>query len=54
MKKLGYRTVSNMVVLEDGEEEVEGAVIRGGGDEVSILSSVAACGLVSVSSLGYF
>ena len=39
---------------EENEEEVEGKVIGGGGDEVSIIPVVYPRGTISVSSLGSF
>ena len=40
--------------LEEDEEEVEGAVLGGGGDEVSFMPVFYSRGTVSVSSLSYF
>ena len=45
-----YRTDES----EEDEEEAEGEVIGGGGDEVSVMTVVYPRGKVSVSSLGYF
>ena len=36
------------------KKKVEGTVLRGGGDEFSVMTVVYPCGMVSVSSLGYF
>ena len=47
-------TVYRMDELEEDEEEVEGAVDFDGGDEVHYVPFVYPCGMVSVSSLGYF
>ena len=40
--------------MEYDKEELEGAVLGDGGDEFSIVPFVYPCGMVSVSSLGYF
>ena len=40
--------------MKEDEEEVEGGVLGGEGDEVSILPFAYPCGAVSFSSLGYF
>ena len=40
--------MSEIIELEKYVEEVEGKVIGGGGDEVSIISIVYPCGLVNV------
>ena len=44
----------SMEESEEDEEEVEGTVIWGGGNEVSIMSVVYLRETVSVSPLGYF
>ena len=51
---MGDRTVYWTDKSEEDEEEVEGAVLGDGGDEVSVMPFVCPCGTVSVSSLGYF
>ena len=53
-KKVGYSTVSEVVELEEDEEEVEVKLLGGGGDKLSIMSVVYPRGTVIVSSLGYF
>ena len=39
---------------KEDEEEAEGSVLGGGGDEVSVMTVVYPCGTVIVSSLGSF
>ena len=46
--------MAEAIELEEGKEEVEGTVLGGGGDKVSIISVVSLRGSVSVSSLDYF
>ena len=54
LKKVGHRNVYRIEKLEEDKEEVEGAVLEDGGEEVSIVHVVYPRGTVSVSSLGYF
>ena len=54
MKKVGDSNLYGMDESEEGEEEVEGTVIGGCGDEFIIMLVVYPHGTVSVSSLGYF
>ena len=49
-----YSTLYGMDVTEEDEEEVEGTVPGGNGDEVSIMPAVCPHGTVSVSSIGSF
>ena len=49
--KVGYSTVYG-TESEEYKEEVEGAVLGGGGDEVSIMPVVSPLGTVIISSLG--
>ena len=53
LKKVGDSTVHRTDKAEEDEEEVEGTVIGGGGDEVSGMYIVYPRWKVSVSSLGY-
>ena len=53
-KKMGDNTVYCTDESEENEEYVEGTVLGGGGDEVSITPVVNPHGMVSVSSLCYF
>ena len=46
--------MSGMIKLEKYKEEVEGKILGGGCDEVSIIPVVYPRGMVSVSSLVYF
>ena len=48
------KTASDMIKLEDYEEENEGKVIGGWGAEVNIISDVSPCGLDSTLYFGYF
>ena len=52
-KKVGDRTVYSTYKSYNGGEKMEGTVIGGVGDEVSVITVVYTCGTVSVSSLGY-
>ena len=54
LKKVGDRTVSETVQLEEDQEESEETVIWGECDEVSIIPVLYTHGTVSISSLGYF
>ena len=54
LKNVGYITVYGTEESEEDEKEVEGIVLRGGGDEVSGMPVVYLRGKVSVSLLGYF
>ena len=54
VKMVQHRTVYRTDELEEDEEEVEGKLHLDGVDEVDIVPFVYPCGMVSVSSLGYF
>ena len=54
MNKAGYSTVYRTVKSDEDKEEVEGTVLRDGGEDVSIVPVVYPCETVRVSSLGYF
>ena len=54
LKKVVHITVETTYESEDDEEEVEGAVLGDGGEEVSIVPVVYPRGMVSISSPGYF
>ena len=54
LKKVGDSTVYRTDESEDDKEEVEGALLGGYGDEVSVMPIVYLCGTVSASSLGSF
>ena len=54
LKKVGYSTVYRTDESEEEKQEVEGSVLGGGGDEISVISIVYPHGTVSVSSLGSF
>ena len=53
-KKVGDRNVYRTEESEEQEEEVEGEVLGGAGDEVSVMPFVYPRVTVSVSSLGSF
>ena len=46
--------MSETVELEEDKEELDAKFVGVGGDEVSIMPVIYPCGVVSVSSLGYF
>ena len=48
LKNLGHSTVYRADELEEDEEEVEGEVLRYGGEDVSIVPVVYPCGAVSI------
>ena len=54
LKKLGDSTLYRTDKSEEDKEEVEGTVLGGGGEEVSILPVLYPHGTVSVSSLRSF
>ena len=54
LKKLVDSTVYGTDESEEDTEEVEGAVIGGGGDEVGFMPAIYPCGMVSVSSFCSF
>ena len=54
LNKVVHSTVYSMDESEEGEEDVEGAVLGGGGEYVSIVPVVYPRGTVSVSSIGFY
>ena len=54
INNVGSSTVYETVELDEDEEEVEGTVLGGGVDEVSIIPVVYPYGTVIVSSLSFF
>ena len=54
LNNVGHSTVYRTYDSEEDEEEVEVIVLGGGGEYFSIAPVVYPCGMVSVSSLGYF
>ena len=54
LKKVGESTVYGTEESEEDEEELEGTVLGGGGDEVSVMNVVYPRGTVSVSSISSF
>ena len=54
LNKMGDSTLYGKEKEEDDKEEVEGKVIGGGSDGVSVMPVVYPCGTVGVSSLGSF
>ena len=54
LKKVGDSTMYGTDGSEEDEEEVEGTVLGGGGEYVSVMPIFYPRGMVSVSSLSYF